>query len=208
MKTTRRVFESLTQARKLYLDTEKIDKDTFNILADRDSSRTKKYIEWMCKQYILIGERPEHIGDVIKMFSDLTSKNLITDKDINSFKTLEDLEHVVNAASQKKSKTQISKDIKKDAEVVLDDENFFIVIPRSYDASKQYGANTKWCTAGKNSTYWDSYTGKGVQFYYIVNKKDNKKYAVAVYMNGKKEVFDELDKSISYKKLKTLLGIA
>lgn len=201
-----KILESLNSAKDLYLKTEKISEDVFNILAERDPSPTKKYLEWMCKQYLLIQERPEHIGDVIKVYDNLINRSMVSDKDINNFKTLEDLEKVVSEASKKRSKTEISKKVKKNAEVILNDKDLFIVVPKSHAASCLYGKNTKWCTTGKTPTYWDAYTKKGVKFYYIINKKDDRKYAVAVYLDGKKEIFDEKDKSISFEELKNRLG--
>jgi len=50
------------------------------------------------------------------------------------------------------------------------------VIPLSYEASKVYGANTKWCTTQQQ--HWNSYRGK-YKLIYIINKKTNVKYAVS-----------------------------
>ena len=201
------IFESLRTAREKYLDTDIIPEDIFKKFEEGDPSKNKKYLEWMCKQYSVIQERPEHIVDVINVYDSLVSRNVIKEKDINAFKSLTDVEELISTSSKTRTKTEIKKSVKKDADVVLDNENYFIIVPKSHEASKVYGKNTKWCTTYKSREYWDKYTDKGVKFYYIVNKADNKKYAVAVYLDGTKEVYDEKDDNISYNELKQLLGI-
>ena len=200
--------EGVASARKTYLETKKVSKELFDMFIKGDPSRNKKYLEWMLQRYVEKPERPEHIVDVIKLYYELVEREKVHEKDINRIKTLEDLENIVNAGSQKQSKSEIKRDIKKDAIVVKNTDDLFIVNPLTYEASLLYGKGTKWCTAmTTNRSYWDLYRRKGVKFYYIHDKKKNKKYAVAMYLNGKKEVYTEEDKLIKYETLRKRLGI-
>ncbi len=106
-----------------------------------------------------------------------------------------------------KSKTETEKETKlKEAEKVYETDKVLIIIPKTHSASMLYGSGTKWCTSGKSCRYWEDYTKRGTRFYYIIDKIKKKKYAVAMYLSGEKEVYDEVDNQISYNKLKKELG--
>ena len=162
--------EGVKSAKEKYLD--EIGEDKFNELIKVDPSKTKKYLDWICKEY-LNGIDINRLKDVIEKFNNKIEKNLIQNKDINFYKSIEDLENVINETPDK-SKTEQKKDIKlQDANLILDNNDFFIVQPLTWEASKLYGKGTKWCTAQeKDSSYWDTYTKKdGDILFYVRNKK-------------------------------------
>ncbi len=135
-------------------------------------------------------------------------RGLIEQHDINQFHTREELEAALGAIEGKKSKSQTKKDIKSEGvEVVHENDKIMIISPNTYEASQFYGKGSKWCTA-MNSTrnYWDSYYSQGVKLYYIIHKKTDKKYAVAVYPDGRKSVFDQQDKSMTFEALTEIVG--
>ena len=161
----------------------------------------------MCKQYVSDPERITHIIDVVKLFNSFVEKNLIkgSDSDINKYKTLDEIDSVISSKQDVKTKSEEEREIKSSGvDKVYEDENILIVHPKTYEASCKYGAGTKWCTASITRSYWESYWSAGVNLYYIIDKVNNKKYAVAVHPNGQKEGFTETDKSISYDKIKSL----
>ena len=58
----------------------------------------------------------------------------------------------------------------------MDTAEYCVVIPLSYEASKIYGANTKWCTTQEK--YWNEYY-KNYKLIYIIDKVKNQKYAIS-----------------------------
>lgn len=81
---------------------------------------------------------------------------------------------------------------------VHEDEKFLVVIPLSSKASCFYGANTRWCTAGSNDNMFDSYfNDNGVTMFYIINKKNGEKFAVAMNADDHYECFDAQDRGMS-----------
>ena len=200
------VMEGVTQVKSKYVDSGKIPEDVFNKFVDGDRSRTKKYVGWMAKQYIQDPGRPDHIVDVVNMFDTLVRNKRVDTTDIYQYGSLEDLETALSSVEDTTSKTQKVKDIKKDVNVILDTENVFIVEPKTHEASCFYGKGTKWCTTSKETHYWNLYYDRGSRLYYIMAKKTKKKYAVLVSPSGEKTVYDELDHTMPFDKLKQELG--
>jgi hypothetical protein len=61
-----------------------------------------------------------------------------------SLKTIEDLKKLKTM-----SKTDTEKQIKSDVVKILDNSDFLIIQPKTYEANCYYGAGTKWCTTDK-----------------------------------------------------------
>ena len=188
--------EGVASARKKYVDEEggdgKITPDEFKRFIEADPSPTKKYVEWMIKMHITQGFRRDEIQREIEHFDNAVKKGLIQKADINQYRGLDDVQQTLEQIEGKQTKSEIRKFEKgKGAEKVYEDENVLIVSPTTHAASCYYGKGTKWCTTDSSSQYFDGYKRDGIKLYYIMDKKENEKFAVAVYPNGSKEVFDE-----------------
>jgi hypothetical protein len=121
-------------------------------------------------------------------------------KDFNEFKAF------VDSKSKKHEQKSAIKRTEGDVERIFENEFCTIVCPNTFEASKKYGAGTKWCISGNVIEHWKSYTEKGTKFYFILPKNNTHKLAVAVYQNNSsKEVYNELDKVISVQKFTALL---
>ena len=83
-----------------------------------------------------------------------------------SLKNIEDLKKLKTT-----SKTDTKKQIKTDAETLLDNEDFLIVKPKTYEASCKYGAGTKWCTTSKGKEGKELFTQYSNEvLIYIIDK--------------------------------------
>ena len=61
---------------------------------------------------------------------------------------------------------------------LLDNDQWTIVVPLTYESSMKYGANTKWCTTNEDSDiHFLEYTSNGLLIY-IINKVDKVKHAI------------------------------
>ena len=118
-------------------------------------------------------------------------------KDINQFKTLDEIITAINNHENKVRRTVKSVD---GADVVYEDDRFTVVTPQTHKASCYYGAGTKWCTASMNgSSHFDNYNVDG-KLFYILDKKaksNDKYYKVALLQkyDGDKTFYDAPDKS-------------
>lgn len=185
----------------------------FDFLAELDPSPTQKYLPFIIKSYLAESDL-DLLRSRISEYDTLLQHSRLDRRDINSFKTLKQLDQYVQKYNNIRSTGEIKREIKKQAITVLDNDNLFIVIPLSHQASCLYGAGTKWCTTSVNSIHWDMYFyDKQITFYYVQVRSDEirknlselnpqrtedwEKVAVAVYPNGKMEVYDAADHLIA-----------
>ncbi len=81
---------------------------------------------------------------------------------------------------------------KNDIEKVYEDENWFVIIPKSMDASCYWGNGTEWCTATRNeeNNQFKHYSDQG-PLYININKQTKEKYQFHFethsFMNSKDE---------------------
>ena len=201
------LLESIKNTHNLFVDTGEVPEDIFDKFVRGDPSRKGKYVEWMCKQYTIDPSRPEHLLDVVRLFDQLVQRKKIEQTDIYKY-DLEGLEAAIEGAKGIQTKGEIRTGLKKDVKKVFEDNSWLVVSAQTYDAACYYGKNTKWCITGRIKQYWDDYTARGVKFYFVIDKKNkDKKYAVAVYLSGKMEVYDELDKLISNEEFEKIFKV-
>ena len=175
-------------------------------LAGLDPSKNNKYLMWMMKQidnkarsYAKRDGQPDdagmklqdayfgqlltdvgEIGEAVEEFH----KNIqrIKNKDINSYKTLDDLQQVNKELgfSQRQKKKGEKMAALEDVEVLIDNDYFILARPYTVDAAAVLGGardSTSWCIArGQCGDNWfNKYTGEGKAFYYIISKHLNKR---------------------------------
>lgn len=133
----------------------------------------------------------DFVGDTqvytIKEFIDYMERGLIDNKDVLTYKNLNEIRNAVSLASLKEDSKLLETQIHKEHE----DDNWLILRPLSFEASSKYGSSTKWCTTYKREKeYFAKYFSRGVLVYFI-NK--NTGYKFAMYS----EVYDG-DNEISF----------
>lgn len=156
------------------------------IIADPTYNKQKgdkigKYGKWLLSLYT---KNHLKLEDLYKATEYLTYFvkyiNKIQVKDINKYTSLPSLYNVVkefidnpNAST---SNSDEARKAKEGAEKAYEDDKWLIVIPKTYEASCYYGANTQWCTASnKTRQNFNQYTSEGPLFINI-DKKTNTKY--------------------------------
>jgi len=119
-------------------------------------------------------------------FVELNERGLVNNKDVTSYKTMEDVMSQISIAELK----LIDKELEKLILKLHEDEEWLIIKPLTYESSKKYGAGTRWCTAADNEDYqFYNYTNRGILIY-TINKKTG--YKVATFKNVDKEHAREL----------------
>jgi hypothetical protein len=108
-----------------------------------------------------------------KKFCDYNERCLIDQNDLSRYKKFEDIVNAVSVADMKVE----TKDMENQIIKVYEDDEWLLLRPLTYLASKKYGSNTKWCTTqSNNSEYFIKYSSKGVLIY-CINKKTGYKVA-------------------------------
>jgi hypothetical protein len=111
--------------------------------------------------------------NVIKKFIELNERKLILNNDLTSYKTFDELELQMSLASLK----LIDKEMQKQVQKLYETDEWLVVKPMSFLASKKYGANTKWCTTHEdNPDYYLTYSRRGILIY-CINKITGEKVA-------------------------------
>lgn len=116
-------------------------------------------------------------------------------KDINKYKTLSELK---NALAEYDNRVRREIKTVDDADVVYEDDKMIVVMPKSYKASCQFGAGTKWCTTS-SSSYFDKYNEDAKLFYFIDKTKPTSdptyKVALLQKFDGDRTYFNAVDES-------------
>ena len=124
-------------------------------------------------------------------------------KDIAQYEDPEFIKTLMDIIDSKKTEREKERELKSQAERLYEDDDVLVIRPKSYAASCYYGANTKWCTAGKGSSgYYDRYANRGL-LYYFIKKKENKK--MALYRNTEdrtNEVYNAQDTEVTVNDLR------
>lgn len=154
------------------------------------------------------------VKDTLDKFKKLSQENRIKseDKDITKWmsKPFEELEKFVKHVEVTPSNKQAKKTSKKDVIKLKAWNDWIAIVPLTTEASIQYGANTKWCTAATDSeNYFHSYfnTAK-VTLIYFINKKTNTKYAASFSKKNGIACFDSADEMIEIPELTHAVGIS
>jgi hypothetical protein len=152
-----------------------------------------KYLEFMGKVI-----NPRNFNDDLNIIFKLLTKfssigqNLDV-KDINQYKSMGDLKKAITDYDNK-----IRREVKTvdDADVVFEDDKMIVVTPKTYKASCQFGAGTKWCTTSSPS-YFDRYNEDAKLFYFIDKTKptSDPTYKVALLQkyDGDRTYFNAVD---------------
>ena len=108
-----------------------------------------------------------------RKFCEYNERGIIKQNDLSTYKSFDE---VFNAMSLADMVAQ-TKEMEKQINIVYENDEWLILRPLTFEASKKYGANTKWCTTQENNPeYYHKYSKKGV-LCYIINKVTGYKVA-------------------------------
>lgn len=119
--------------------------------------------------------------DIITLFN--TQKAKLSNRDILSYQTIDELRSSIDEAAARKSRSNIklSGSIK-----VYEDDQIIVVAPLTPNTCQLYGRNTKWCIAGKSTYAFYTYTLLlDVDIYMIIEKTTDKKVSVTYARNDR-----------------------
>lgn len=146
-------------------------------LGEVDPSPNGIYMPWLARLAIAKptenrAEDLDRVGNDLRAFEQF--KRQITNKDINAYKSFQDLFDVIAPflAPKKKSKEELAKEkeaarlaqIKGDIETVYAGAEGWIRIPKTEEAAKFLGQNTRWCTAASKSNMFNYYNKSDILF--------------------------------------------
>ena len=188
------LLEDIAAVKKYYPN---IDDNVFMTLIALDptyrdgSNSVGKYGTWILNLYNKGKISEDDFGEITPLLNQFsTYKNRIQNKDLNAYKTLDDLDAAVSAVVDDDSmlsnrqKVRFNKNVKAgrikvtaedDYDTPFEDSEFVVYIPNTHEASMKLGKGTSWCTAHENDDYYGQYTD-GNKLYIVVNKKTGDKW--------------------------------
>lgn len=134
-------------------------------------------------------------------FKDLMEKGVIENKDITSYKDIEELGGAITLSMIKENE----KELEGQAIKVFEDEKWLAVRPLTFQASSKYGSGTKWCTTYKREkNYFEKYWRTGILVYFI-NKKTGYKFGGFKELDkgGELSFWNSADSRVDYVELET-----
>ena len=146
-------------------------------------------------------EDAEQIRDALENFERIKPQLPANERDIGRFKNFYRFEDFVDEAmdSNYAAPETDNETLKRsDVEVLYNGPLGTVTIPKSHEASCALGSGTKWCTTGKDSHFYDSYSSQGDLIIYN-EKPGNAKYQLHVTLDGL-EARDARDRSIPHEK--------
>lgn len=138
------------------------------------------YATWLLSLYgngNLKAEDYDKARKYLKAFDD--HKRHIERSDISQYRTLPDLYDSVEPYIESKGKALSKKDLSRNeikrngAEKVYEDDEWTIVVPKTFEASRLYGSHTQWCTTWQMK-YFSMYSSHGPLFININRKTGHK----------------------------------
>ena len=174
----KKIYDISRKKDKVVVSFDKVTVEDFEQILNADPTFNKQYSQWLLNIFV---NGNLLIEDLYKANQDLSTlykfKSRISPekRDVNRFVELEELYQVVKEISslpeeELLSNTQLSKIVKAEGiEVFLDTKRWFVLSPMTKEASCIYGANTRWCTASKVNSYFESYNKEG-KLYIVIDK--------------------------------------
>lgn len=162
-----------------------------------------KWILNLYKKNAISEDQFEEVSALLRQFE--TYKQRLQNRDINAYKTLDDLNDAILAVADDMSlltKRQQQRWLKKvksgkvevaaedNYEVPYEDSAFIVYIPNTHEASVKLGDGTSWCTAGTNPEWYNNYNQSGYKLYIIKEKRTDRRWQ---YSDKTDEFRDEND---------------
>ena len=178
-----------------------------DIISFLDPTDSYKYMEFLIKNFkndsdYYSSNKDEFMGymgvflfgsgeiETLNEFERHSKANRIKNKDISQYENFLELNTAVELAKEIENRKKLEKEILK----IYEDDTWFILTPLSLEASKVYGANTKWCVTQEK--YWYQYLTSH-RLIYVLNKKTDTKIAFSRNFSIEKfQAWDQLDKEV------------
>jgi hypothetical protein len=139
------------------------------------------------EMYYMANYLAEHFSSdtysTLKEFMGYMDKGQVENKDVSTYKDIDDIRGAVTLASMK----ELTKDLEGQVIKEYEDERWVIVRPLTFSASAKYGASTRWCTTyQREKNYFEKYWRRGILVYFI-NKQTGYKFAGYKGIDGDSE---------------------
>lgn len=131
-----------------------------------------KPVELVLMNRVILSMFDEDLLVKFKKFCDYNERGLIQKNDLTSYSGFDEMSSEVEIADLKETERLLESQVLK----LYDDKEWLVIKPLTYVSSNKYGSGTKWCTAGREQSYFRDYAKRGILIY-CINRKTNYKVA-------------------------------
>ena len=170
--------------------------DRFDHFAIADFKSVKKKFVDQDIEVGLVDEYLDTFKNLRNRITDLSHKNI----DNWGKKPWEEFKEFIDKLKGTKSKSQEKKLEKiEGAELITENDDWFVYKIDTHKAAMIYGSGTKWCITEKNGEHWNSFAPRN-NFYFLISKnrpKDDDFYKIALQIDRDGEItyWDTTDES-------------
>lgn len=183
---------------------EAVAQKLFAYIVQFDPDGTKRNAQWLLnlllKNNMQLEDLPE-ARDMITAFMQHQRQLPAEQRDLNRFKSLGDLEAALQplkgtqVVSQRQADRQVEQGMYTQAQVVYNDAQYRILIPKTVEAATYFGVNTRWCTAYTDPArnMFNHYAKQG-PLYIVLDKANNRRWQFHFESD---QFMDEMDRQIN-----------
>ena len=160
-----------------------------------------RYVEWILRQLKTNTVRlPEDAGRVKQLLIDFDHYKSIgaadINRDIGSYKTIHDLEAVIDKLKgvDLKGRAETRQEYRAGTQWVNESQNYKLLKITTPEAAAHYGLNTKWCTSNPKTA--KKYLKKGPLYIIFKKQQEGKLKKLYQYTHDYSQFMDILDKPI------------
>lgn len=146
--------------------------DGLILIRSNDPTSDFKYQRWMLDVFKntdseIFYEDLFKFNESLEIFEKVKHKLKIEERNILNYNTINDLWNKVKKYKENKesalSKKQLRGDskVKGEYDILLENKEYMVVVPRTYRSSCYWGSGTRWCTAGPSIKTYESYAHEG-----------------------------------------------
>ena len=137
---------------------------------NRDKDIVGKYTNWLLNKLQNI-EQLQQVRIPLEWYADGMKRGILqrsgVSTDINKFKTINEFIETMNSVMHGGNDNQMSqseynnrKKLEGQFEIIGENADYEVIIPKTFAAERYFGSGTEWCTVA-NKNYFNSYTKKG-----------------------------------------------
>ena len=165
---------------KQYFDQGKLSAKDLKQIINIDPTPTKKFVGWISKIWITEKPNVNILTNTIEEYNVFLNKGKAKTKDINTFKSFEELKKEVDHLNQSGEGTSV-RELESDYETLVDNNNILAMSPHTHEASRKIGLayfayrdcedgtkDSAWCTTYKAPDHFNEYYyNQSVTFVYV-----------------------------------------
>ena len=155
------------------------------------------------KKFMDQGSNRDEIEEYIALYKELKTRDKIKNNDEKNIdwwgkKTFLEFKEFVDKFRDVKTKTEERKLKKMEgAELVAENDDYWVYKITNHEAVRLYGSGTKWCITQENPRWWNKYRIRNDFYFYIAKHKDKTdplyKVAMTIDYKGKTSYWDATD---------------